>query len=390
MLSTSFTFESLEEIKTQQSALEQFNPSLIILYAAPAFFKDNSRPTERLSTIIDDLSHITANIVGCSTAGEVNSDQVSNDTIVMIAMKFEYGSSVEIHSSTLTSMQNSFDTGEKLGQHIKPAGLKGIYALAPGLAINGSALIHGLANSLSSDVKISGGLAGDNASFEKTYVISPQGIREDTVVAVCFYGDNLSFGYGASGGWRSFGPSRSVTKAKENVLYELDNAPALAIYKEYLGEYAADLPANGLLFPLEVIGEDQKGSGLIRTILGINEEDGSLILAGDVEEMQYVRLMHASTDNLIDGAQLAVSNALTAPNSQPAHSVALVTSCVGRKLVMGDRVEEELECVQEHLPTNTCIAGFYSYGEICPFNNQSDSKLYNQTMSMTLIQEATS
>ena len=145
-----------------------------------------------------------------------------------------------------------------------------------------------------------------------------------------------------------------------------------------------------MLFPLEVIGEDQKGTGLIRTILGINEEDGSLILAGDVKEMQYVRLMHASTDNLIDGAQLAVSNALTAPSSQQTLSVALVTSCVGRKLVMGDRVEEELECVQELLPPNTCIAGFYSYGEICPFNNQSDSKLYNQTMSMTLIQEATS
>ena len=390
MLSTSFTFESFDEIKTQQSALEQFNPSLIILYAAPAFFKDNSRPVEQFSKIIDDLSHITANIVGCSTAGEINSDQVSNDTIAMVAMKFEHGSSVKIHTSTLTSMQNSFDTGEKLGQDIERAGLKGVYALAPGLAINGSALIHGLANSLSSDVKISGGLAGDNASFEKTYVISPQGIREDTVVAVCFYGDNLSFGYGASGGWRSFGPSRSVTKSKENVLYELDSAPALAIYKEYLGEYAADLPANGLLFPLEVIGEDQKGTGLIRTILGINEEDGSLILAGDVEEMQYVRLMHASTDNLIDGAQLAVSNALTDPKSQPAHSMALVTSCVGRKLVMGDRVEEEIECVQEHLPTNTCIAGFYSYGEICPFNNQSDSKLYNQTMSMTLIQEVIS
>ena len=390
MLSASFTFHSFEEIKVHQSELKQFNPSLIIIYAAPVFFKDDSRPSESFSELLGEMSQITANIVGCSTAGEINSDQVSNDTIAIIAMKFERGSSVKIHTSTLTSMQNSFETGEKLGQHIEPAGLKGVYALAPGLAINGSALIHGLAHSLSSDIKISGGLAGDDASFEKTYVISPQGVREDTVVAVCFYGDNLSFGYGASGGWRSFGPSRSVTKANENILYELDDAPALAIYKEYLGDYAADLPANGLLFPLEIIDEDQKGTGLIRTILGINEEDGSLILAGDVAEMQFVRLMHASTDNLIDGAQLAVSNALKTPNTQQTNSVALVTSCVGRKLVMGDRVEEELECIQEYLPANTCIAGFYSYGEICPFNNQSDSKLYNQTMSMTLIQEATS
>lgn len=390
MLSMSLTFESFEETIAQLTALEAFNPSLIIIYAAPVFFKANSSSTRCFDDLLGELSHITANIVGCSTAGEINSDQVSNDTIVMIAMKFEHGSSVKIHTATLTSMQNSFDTGEKLGQQIKPSGLKGVYVLAPGLAINGSALIHGLARSLASDIKISGGLAGDDASFEKTFIISPEGLREDIIVAVCFYGGSLSFGYGASGGWRSFGPSRSVTKAKENVLYELDNVPALSIYKEYLGDYASDLPANGLLFPLEVIGEDQKGTGLIRTILGINEEDGSLILAGDVAEKQYVRLMHASTDNLIDGAQLAAINAFATSNSQLAQSVALVTSCVGRKLVMGDRVEEELECVQEHLPANTCIAGFYSYGEICPFNNQSDSKLYNQTMSMTLIQEVTS
>ena len=387
MLSASFSFTSSAEVRSQKHKIEELVPSLIIVYASPLFFENDDWFLE--------LREISPNIVGCSTAGEISSDQVHADSIVILTIKLEYGSDIAIHTSTLANMQASFDTGMALSQKINPQGLKGVYTLAPGLAVNGSAVINGLTSLLPSHVKLSGGLAGDNASFGKTFVISPEGISENTVVAVCFYGENLTFGYGAYGGWRSFGPSRSVTKANENLLFQLDDVPALTIYKDYLGDYASDLPANGLLFPLEVVGKDQKGTGLIRTILGIDEDTNSLTLAGDVVESEYVRLMHASTDDLIDGAQLAVANALSNPKSTHSsprvnkahHSLALVTSCVGRKLVMGDRVEEELECIKEQLPQNTNIAGFYSYGEICPFDNKSQSKLYNQTLSMTLIQE---
>lgn len=386
MLSASFSFTSSDEVRSQRHRLEELDPSLIIVYASPLFFENDDWFLE--------LRDISPNIVGCSTAGEINSDQVHVDSIVVVTIKFEYGSKIAIHTSTLENMQASFNTGLAMSEKINTQRLRGVYTLAPGLAINGSALINGLTNLLPPHVKVSGGLAGDNASFDKTFVISPEGVSENTVVAVCFYGENLTFGYGAYGGWRSFGPTRSVTKASENLLYKLDDVPALTIYKDYLGDYASDLPAIGLLFPLEVVGQDQQGTGLIRTILGIDEENDSLILAGDVTESEYVRLMHASTDDLIDGAQLAISNALSAPLSSTLNdehnSLVLVTSCVGRKLVMGDRVEEELECIQEQLPRNTNIAGFYSYGEICPSDNKSHSKLYNQTLSMTIIQEIAS
>ena len=379
MLSKTFFFHSLNELKQESDALSAFAPSLLIVYASPSFLTSpQMHPT---------VTNICSNCIGCSTAGEISANRVTTNGISVVVIRFESSSYAKIHCTTLNDMSSSFDTGQSLARCIEKKGLKGVYVLAPGVEINGSALLRGITTHLSQNVGISGGLAGDNGAFEQTYVLHPNGINSRSVVAVAFYGESLAFDYSARGGWRSFGPARRVTSAEANLLFELDDKPALDVYKAYLGEYADDLPASGLLFPFEVLSGSGKPMGIIRTILGINEQNKSLVLAGEVNENQYLRLMNASTEDLISGAIDAITPIARENKDEDLHCLALVTSCVGRKLVMGDRIEEEIEELDRQLNSSTNIAGFYSYGEISPSCNESHCELHNQTLTLMLLRE---
>jgi hypothetical protein len=197
----------------------------------------------------------------------------------------------------------------------------------------------------------------------------------------------VQIGHGSFGGWKPFGPARKVTRSSGNILFELDGEPALEVYKRYLGEYAAQLPSSGLLFPFEMLGQDHSAVGLVRTILGVDEANGSLILAGDIQADGYLRLMCASNDALVDGAE-AAANAAQAMVGQVGQGLGLLVSCVGRKLVMGERIDEEIEAVGDVFGQHVTLAGFYSYGEISPFVNSTKCKLHNQTMTITILSEA--
>jgi hypothetical protein len=255
------------------------------------------------------------------------------------------------------------------------------------VSINGSALVEGLQSALDASVPISGGLAGDGGAFVETFTLGNGGSASDQIVAIGLYGAALAVGNSSFGGWVPFGPARRVTRCEHNVLYELDGERALNVYKRYLGDYASDLPASGLLFPFELLRADQQSSGTIRTILGVDETAGSLTLAGDVHEGGFLKLMHASTERLIDAAEHAALKLQPQSRSHRGQSLALLVSCVGRKLVMGDRVDEEVEAVASALGSQAAVAGFYSYGEISGSEFVGDCRLHNQTMTITWIGE---
>jgi hypothetical protein len=284
-------------------------------------------------------------------------------------------------------MDDSRDAGRRLAQGFRRQGLRTLLVFGQGVQINGSAVLAGMAEVVASDVPISGGLAGDDGAFAQTWVLDDQGLSSDRLVCVGFYGPALRFSHGFFGGWSPFGPARKVTRCESNVLYELDGESALAVYKRYLGEHSKSLPASGLLFPFSMLGQDQNELGLIRTILGVNEADGSLTLAGDIDQEGYLRLMHASTDALVEGAATAAESAWSTQHSSE-EVLALLVSCVGRKLVMGGRVDEEVEAVANVFSQRTTLAGFYSYGEIAPFGDSAECKLHNQTMTITCLSES--
>jgi hypothetical protein len=281
-------------------------------------------------------------------------------------------------------MSDSKAAGERLGAQLAGPELHDMLVLGQGVDINGSALIAGVLAGAGERVTVSGGLAGDGSAFRRTWTLSNAGVSDRRLVALGF-DSGVELTHGSFGGWSPFGPARKVTRSEGNVLHELDGEPALEVYKRYLGDYASGLPASGLLFPFALLGEDHSAIGLIRTILAIDAKSGSLTFAGDIPQDGYVRLMHASTDALIEGAHSAARAAARA-GAAPG-GLTLLVSCVGRKLVMGGRVDEEVEAVAEVFGPGGAVAGFYSYGEISPFLSATDCRLHNQTMTVTHLAE---
>lgn len=324
-------------------------------------------------------------IVFGSTAGEISRNDVNDNSIVVTAIEFEKSSFIVKSGNILAYEKKAKVLGEALYAEMPKENLKHLFVLSEGSFVNGSSLIDGLEQNMNVTIPITGGMCGDDARFEKTvasYKVNP---KEGEVVLIGFYGETLEISFASFGGWTTFGPERKITKSKGNILFEIDGKPALDLYKFYLGDKASELPQASLLFPLNVIPEG-KTEAVVRTILSINEEDNSMVLAGDVPLNSKVQLMMASIDAIAMGAQNAAE--IANDNRQNPAELALIVSCVGRKLVMNQRVEEEIENVQDVIGKSTTIAGFYSYGEMAPFNGINKvCELHNQTMTLTLISE---
>lgn len=203
-------------------------------------------------------------------------------------------------------------------------------------------------------------------------------------IGIGFYGRAIRIGSGCRGGWRAFGPERRITRSSGNVVFELDGESALSLYRRYLGTYADGLPATGLLFPMEIRPPGQ-GPHVVRTILGIDEVDGAVRFAGDMPEGFYARLMTGSTTNLLEGAGEAATQSRARLGAGA--ELAILISCVGRRMVLGQRTDDELGSVGEVLG-NIPMTGFYSYGELNP-SGVVGCELHNQTMTLTTMQEVT-
>jgi hypothetical protein len=339
------------------------------------------------SDVLRDLKdrYPGATVVGCSTAGEISGTNVLDGSVVCTAIQFE-NTTVSSAQVFVKAPEDSREAGRRLARSIDHRGLVHAFVLSDGLNVNGSELVKGLTEALPSNVTVTGGLSGDDDRFEKTIVIWNDEALTSNVAIVGFYGESLRVGYGSLGGWDPFGPERIITRSQGNVLYELDSTSALALYKNYLGDQAAGLPATGLLFPLALRENDESKTGVVRTILAVNDAEQSMTFAGDMPEGGRARLMKANFDRLIDGAAGAARTSCQAlGGTNP--DLAILISCVGRKMVLKQRVEEEVEGVRDIVGAGTVLTGFYSYGEISPFTPSARCELHNQTMTVTTLTE---
>ena len=361
---------------------------LVLVFGATAVLQDL-----QLMESIRKL-YLAAHILGCSSAGEICGAQVSDDSLVTTAIHFEH-TLVRAAQVSLDANSGSQKAGEFLAQALPHSvGTDGggteeklahVLVLSDGLSVNGSDLVRGLMKHLPEGVAVTGGLAGDGARFGETLVFKSGIPQKDAIAAVGLYGSRLKVGFGSLGGWDPFGPERLVTRSKGNVLFELDGRPALGLYKQYLGEHAKGLPATGLLFPLSVRVKPGE-TALVRTILAVDEQQQSMTFAGDVPEGARARLTKATVDRLVDGAVGAARASYPAGSVAP--ELAILISCVGRKLVLKQRVEDEVEGVRDILGEQAAMTGFYSYGEIAPFSLGERSELHNQTMTITTFAES--
>ena len=322
-----------------------------------------------------------AHIAFCSTAGEIFHENVLDHSQVLLALEPEH-TRFRAVSVNIRDFQNSFDAAVHLGGQLKAEDLAYILILSDGSLVNGSELVKGF-NTAVPQVLVTGGLAGDGPDFRSTLVGLDGQPEEGAIVAIGFYGTKLLVTHGSQAGWNMFGVEKEITKSEGNVLYEIDHKNALEKYKEYLGPDAENLPGSALLFPLAVT-EAGSDLPLVRTILSIDEKNNSMTFAGDVPEGSKVRFMRTNLGTLTGAAAQAASYAMEG-NRKP--DLALLISCVGRKLVLGPRIEQEVEAVSETLGGDVPLAGFYSYGEISPFNESGKCQFHNQTMTVTAFYE---
>ncbi|MFM2361940.1 MAG: hypothetical protein RLZZ316_842 [Bacteroidota bacterium] len=325
-----------------------------------------------------------ADIVISSTSGEIAGDTVYDDSAVVTAISFNKTTC----KAVVTQVQehaNSFETGQHLLKTLQATDLSSVFVISDGTKINGSELVMGFNEDNVNNIPITGGLAGDAARFIRTLVGLNSTPTVGNVVAVGFYGKNLKLGHGSFGGWDEFGHERNITKSDKNVLFEIDGRNALDLYKEYLGPYVDELPGSALLFPLSAKLPGATDA-VVRTILSVDENDKSMTFAGNLPEGSKVRLMKANFDKLIEGSSTAAQYSFeNITGTKP--DLAILISCVGRKLVLQERVDEEVEAAKAIFGEGTAITGFYSYGEISPFNPSSRCELHNQTMTITTFSE---
>ena len=353
--------------------------NLVFLFGSTAHLKEK----KELSNIRN--AYPGAVFFGCSTAGEIFGTQVFDESLTVTAIRFEK-TALRMVYGRVEEPGKSLEVGRDLARQLEKKDLAHVFVLSDGLHVNGTDLVRGLTEELPPSVAVTGGLSGDAARFQETLVLGKDGTPEPNGVALLgMYGRDLRVSYASLGGWDPFGPERTVTRSEGNILFELDGKSALGLYKQYLGEHAKGLPSTGLLFPLS-LRTSEKESGVVRTILAVDEKEQSITFAGTMPRGAVARFMKANFDRLIDGA----SGAAKASHFSAKPSgigLAVLISCVGRKLILKQRIEEEVEAVREVLGPNMMLTGFYSYGEISPFTPGAKCELHNQTMTITTLTE---
>ncbi len=353
--------------------------TMVLAFGASRFGAD-PRPLQELQRAFPRAHHL-----GCSTSGEIHGATVRDDSLSVAIVRFER-TRLATAVAHVAHADESYAAGRSIAEQLAQRDdLAGVFVLSDGLRVNGTQLVRGLNDVLPPNVVVTGGLAGDGARFQSTWTLQHGLPAAGIVTAIGLYGAAVHIGHGSKGGWDIFGPERKVTRSQGNVLYELDGKPALDLYKDYLGERASGLPATGLLFPLALRANASEQKRLVRTILAVDERNKSMTFAGDIQQGALAQLMRANFDRLVEGASCAASVTCHAAPATGG-TLAIAISCVGRRLVLGERTEEEVEAALAALPPGTEQLGFYSYGELSPYAS-GPCDLHNQTMTMTTLSE---
>lgn len=378
MKTSLYQFDNSSWVKHPQSqAIDEHQTALVLCFGSKEMLEIDSI----YSTVKSKFP--ASQIALCSTAGEIYQESVLNNSLIAVAMQFDK-TTIEATTVNIKDYENSYSAGVGLFEKLPNENLAYVMVFSDGSLVNGSELVKGLSTQVDENILVTGGLAADGANFKSTLLGLNEQPKEGEIIAIGFYGNNLTVTNGSQGGWDIFGLEKRVTKSSGNVLFELEDQNALELYKKYLGTESENLPGSALLYPLSVIIPGAT-KPIVRTILSINDEDKSMTFAGDVPVGSTVRFMKANFNKITNAAADAANKTIASRKEKPDFS--LLISCVGRKLVLGSQIDEEVKAVSKTFHNETLIAGFYSYGEISPFNEGGDCQLHNQTMTITSFYE---
>lgn len=323
-----------------------------------------------LSEVKDILPDIK--IIGSTTSGEImNADVLEKSTIFSFSL-FQK-TRVTTHIQELSN--DSYISAKKLIYKFeKMEKAKVAITFTDGLSINAESYLKAFKEH-DEKLIVAGGLAGDNADFKQTIVFNESEVLTHGAVVALLYNNKLQVNTGAVYGWKKIGKILTITKAKDNVVYEIDGIKAIDIYFKYLGDKVArELPKTGIEFPLIIKRDD---IDIARAVLGKNS-DGSLIFAGHFNVGDKVTFSYANTEIMLNDAHQVSTDIAT----NPIESI-FIYSCMARKALLHSNIVMELEMLNSIVP----ISGFFTCGEFYCDVSSNKFNLLNQTMTILSLSE---
>lgn len=354
---------STEDIQSalEQSMADGFQPTLAIVFLSV------KQDRGAVSKLLDEKA---IQIFGATTAGEFIDGDVEEGSIVMMLLdidpvyfKLEF---LEINQKA------ALEDAKKLGVIGKETFQNPALIIATGgVFIDGDHIIDGIiqgfgnpASSAEREVTVFGGMAGDDLIAEKPLVFTNGKSKDNAIIALIIDKDKIDVRGIASCGWEAIGTTKTVTKSEGNIVYTIDDKPALDMLMKYLGVEVKqdDNPGvvaflNSWYYPLQL--ERENGDTVIRATRFANSEDRSLICTGSVPQGSEIKF---SLPPDFDAIETVVAECESIKdNAQQQADALIMFSCVSRHLSFGALMKEEIDQVQNIW--NAPMAGFFTYGE---------------------------
>jgi hypothetical protein len=383
------SFEAGQEAASEALSKHGGTPEVLIVFGSPRF--DHGQLLAGIMSVTGDIP-----MVGGTTAGEISISGFSTQSVVIMALSsdtLDFATGIGMNMSQdeaacavalVDDIRHKISIKEALSLLIFPDGMGG----------DGVKVIEGLHSVLGTGFEIVGGYLGDDENFETTFQYFNGKVYKNAIPGLLICGKKgFRTGIGVRSGFESIGNRFYCTDAEDNVVKKFDNEPALDLYKELLGEERSKrLPGVCLEYPFGLIDEKASIAGKeyfqLRCGLVVDHEEGTIALAASIPEGSAITLTAASRGDIINGAKLAAEQAKESLKDARPQAI-LMFSCVGRKLVLGRRTQEEVAVVKKILGEDVPLIGFYTYGEIGPIDKMKEelaiTKFHNETVVLWVL-----
>jgi hypothetical protein len=380
MKAKTFKGNSTEEIKAalSKSLTDGYKPTLAIVFLS---IKQNH------IEICDLLHNEGISIFGCTTAGEFIDSEISEGGITIMLLDLDPAMFKVV---LLESGEDSvYEVSKQIGSSGKESFQNPAFIISSGwLQTDGELIIKGIEEGADSKPSIFGGMAGDDLQLSGPFVFThgQKGKGVTAVIAIIVDADRIEVNGIATCGWKAVGIAKTITKSEFNIIYTIDDQPALDVVMKYLGIDLDSQPITntvfnlGAYYPLQL--EREGAPPVMRTAMLGNAEDHSLICAGPIPQGSKVRFSLPPDFDIIDTVVNECEGIQT--NGENSADAVIMFSCVSRYLSFGVMTSEEIERVKN--VWNAPFIGFFSYGE---YGKAKDSKheFHNNTCCVLVLKE---
>lgn len=376
MKAKSIKGKSTEEIQLalQQSMIDGFKPTLAIV------FLEADMVHEEICSV---LSEKGIQVFGASSGSNFTDGEIETNSVVILLLEMKQ----EYFLLKLLSAENRTvkDCAEEVGRAGMAAFRKPAFLIVSGgITSDGDAIVDGIENVCGKDATIFGGLAADSLKMIRTYVFTNDQLTDNGSIALVLDEDKINLSGKAIAGWRPVGIDHIITHSHGNILYTIDDEPALQFISRYTGvkDFFGPEISNVILsanFQLQLQRENKHP--VMRTPMYANPEDFSIVFAGSLPQGSKVRLSMLPSFEVIEGA---LRDFADYKNEQPEADALIMFSCAGRQVSLGPFVSDEINGIQEIW--NAPMAGFFCFGEIGRVE-KGNTEFHNMTCSLALLKE---